>query len=160
MNKCAFCGERHTRLKPNSKKLPAKYCSTWCIQTASRLRLNPNIKSYFGDKKGFWKTETGIGFRWEKYAADILEGKHMEFNKKGIDIVTRHGNLDVKVCEKYRNQWVFNKNKPKDFIDYYFCICLDGDKPVKHLLIPTGDFKGKGITVGTKSKYDKYNYIM
>ena len=80
----------------------------------------------------------------------------MEFNKGGIDVVAAVGNLDVKVCEKYRNQWVFNKNKAKPFIDYYYCICLEGGAVKKELLIPREAFKSCGITVGAKSQYDVY----
>lgn len=155
MTKCNFCGETHYRYKPNSKRLPALYCSTKCIKRASHLKRNPD-KKCFGRNKTFWETETGIGFKWEKYVADKFNGTHMEFNSHGIDVVTSLGNIDVKVCEKYRNQWVFNRNKKKSNIDFYYCICLDKTKIVKELCIPTDSFKSVGITVGNSSKYDEF----
>ena len=81
----------------------------------------------------------------------------MPFNKIGIDLVADIGTVDVKVCNKYKTQWVFNRNKKKSIIDWYYCICLQDNKPVKELLIPSKDFTSCGITVGTKSpKYDVY----
>lgn len=141
---------------PNSVKLPARYCSNKCIKRASYLRKNPNKRS-FGRSQAFWNTETGIGFRWELYVAKKLGGQHRPFDRSGIDVVAPIGNIDVKVCEKYHSQWVFNKNKPKPAIDWYYCICLEGGRVLKELLIPAGDFKSKGITVGNVSpRYDKY----
>lgn len=156
MSNCNTCGNEHLRLLANSKSIPARYCSTECIKRASYLRRNPNKRS-LGRTEKFWETETGIGFKWEKYVAEKLKGEHRPFNKQGIDVCTSIGNIDVKVCNKYGPQWVFNKNKPKPIIDWYYCICLENSKPVKELLIPRADFKGRGITVGTVSpKYDIY----
>lgn len=157
MYKCSLCGEPHSRLKANSKRLPADYCSIKCIKKASYYRRHPNTRSY-GKSRKFWKTETGIGFKWEKYVVNKYNGKHHEFNKSGVDVTTEQfGRLDVKVCEKYRSQWVFNRNKKKSNIDNYYCICLENGKPIKELLIPTKEFKSIGITVGLTSRYDMFS---
>lgn len=159
MSKCVLCKKEHQRLLANSKTIPARYCSVQCIKKAYYFRNSLNKKS-LGKSKLFWKTETGIGYKWEMYVAKILGGKHLPFNKNGVDVTAEIDgtpvNLDVKVCNKYKNQWVFNKNKPKTHIDYYFCICLDDNHPTKMFLIPTQSFTSCGITVGNKSKYDKF----
>jgi hypothetical protein len=157
MNKCILCDASHTRCKPNSHTLPALYCSTRCVKRASYLRKNPNARSIERTEE-FWDTETGIGYKWEIYVANkVSGGEHVPFNKDGVDVVSDMGNLDVKAGEKSRNQWVFNRNRKKPHIDFYYCVCLEGGKPVKELLIPSERISGKvGITVGNKSKYDIY----
>lgn len=156
MNKCEQCGTNHTRLKANSRNKPARFCSVRCIKRASYARCNPDVKM-LGRNKQFWQTETGIGYKWELYVVKKLNGTHMPFNTNGIDLVADIGTVDVKVCEKYNTQWVFNRNKKKTNIDWYYCVCLEKGKPVKELLIPSKNFKSCGITVGTVSpKYDQY----
>lgn len=155
MSTCIQCGGEHNRFKGNSITKPADYCSKECIKKAYYFRKNPNAKS-LGKSDGFWKTQTGVGYKWEQYVAHKLNGEHVPFNKEGVDVKTSLGNLDVKVCENYQGQWVFNKNKPKEHIDFYYCICLDGGNVRKELLIPREAFKGRGITVGIKSRYDEY----
>ena len=160
MSNCITCGKAHNRKKGNSMTLPAKHCSVECVKRNWYLKNNPNARSFFRDDAGFWESETGIGYKWEIYVADKIGGTHMPFNKDGIDVSVSWGNLDVKVCEKYGPQWVFNKNKSKPVIDFYYCICLENGKVAKELLIPTDQFLGKGITVGTVSaKYDKFKTL-
>ena len=71
MNNCLFCDKLHNR---------KKYCSVVCIKRAYYLRTNPNTKSYFANNPDFWKTETGVGLKWERYAAKFLKAKHLLFN--------------------------------------------------------------------------------
>jgi hypothetical protein len=156
MDKCIFCSKQHNRTYYNTQK-PAKYCSTKCIKRAFYLKSNPNRKSFLRGDAGFWESETGIGFFWEQYVAKKLKGEHMPFNKLGIDVASPIGNIDVKVCNKYHSQWVFNKNNAKPIIDWYYCICLEDGNILKELLIPTNKFIGNGMTVGKVSKkYDRY----
>lgn len=165
--KCIFCKKD----VPINRK---KYCSVTCIKRSYYIRKNPNCKSYLTNNPDFYTTQTGIGFYWEKYVANKTGGTHIPFNKNGVDVVSSLGNLDVKVCELYRRKskcgkpininsqygwWVFNKNKPKINIDFYYCICLVEGKPIKELCIPTSEFKTGGITVGNKSKYDSYSIL-
>ena len=168
--RCILCKSIISQL--NSRR--RKYCSTKCIKKAWYLRYlkrNSNIKSYFTNNPNFWKTETGIAFKWEKYAAKLLGAKHLEFNV-GIGDLDWNGKIiDVKVCNLYKRKnkrgklvkkssgwWVFNRNKMKS-LDFFFCICLIDDKPHKMFLIPSTIFPSKGATIGQKSdKYDKYIY--
>lgn len=162
MNKCKLCGKETNR---------PKYCSSKCIKQAWYVRNLGDKKSSLVGNPEFWNTETGIGFKWEKYVADKLNGEHLHFNKDGIDVCVGNTNYDVKVCEAYKRKkhkgkiintnpkyrwWVFNKNKPKSYINFYYCICLVDGKPVKELKIPINEFKSCGITVGMKSVYDKF----
>ena len=157
-----MCREQEARVK---------YCSKQCVKRAYVLRKNPNINSYFKtDNRKFWLTETGIGFKWEKYAAKKLGATHLEFNCAGADLDWNGKPVDVKSCTLYRPKehkgrktpnhsgwWVFNRNSFKPEVEFFFCICLDENgKVVKELLIPASEFKGKGITVGHKSRYDSF----
>lgn len=159
MSNCELCGNEHNRFIPNSTKRPARYCSTKCIKKAYYYRNNPEAKS-LGKNDAFWETETGKGFKWEKYVADKMNGTHFEFNKDGVDVsfelAGKTVNVDVKAAEQYRHWWVFNKNKPKPHIDYFYCVCLKNGNVFKELLIPRESFKSCGISVGNKSSYDKY----
>ena len=145
-----------------------KYCSNKCTQTAWRLRHNPNIKSYRVNNPDFWKTETGIGFKWEQYVAKKIGAEHIKFNTSGEDLRLGKLKIDVKACELYKRKmahgrkthkvfgnWVFNRNSIKP-MDYYYCVCLIKGKPVKELYIPADKFGKSGITIGEKSKYDIY----
>lgn len=136
--KCVFCG-----INPARKK----YCSIQCIKRAYYLRVKPNTKSYLNNNPLFWKTETGIGFKWEQYAAKVLNAKHIPFNN-GPDLIKDSIGIDVKVCNLYKRKlkrgkkvdnkgwWVFNKNNEKQSVKYFFCICLNGENIEKQLLIP------------------------
>ena len=173
MNKCIFCSTLHNRFIPNSSSIPAKYCSAKCIKRAWYLRNNPGVKSYFNHSKDFWKTETGIGFKWEKFGASLLGAKHLEFNNSGADLLWNDKFVDVKSCSLWRRKtshgrpvrnfnkkngvWVFNRNKNKP-VDYFLCIGLVKNKPKKILLIPSGEFPRSGIVIGIKSKYDKFAF--
>lgn len=168
MNKCILCGVEHSILRPNSTIIPAKYCSKKCIKRASYYRKNPMKRSYLRNDE-FWKTETGIGFRWEKWIADKIGAKHVEFNIGGCDLEMDGQLIDVKACNLWRRKhkrgvpvkseqsgvWVFNRNKQKK-CDWFYCVCLDGGSVVKVYKIPSDIFSKSGITIGNKSKYDEY----
>ena len=162
MNTCLFCN------KPTPRP---RYCSTICIKRAWYLRNNPNVKSYFAKNPDFWKTETGIGLKWEKYGAKLLKAKHLLFNNRGSDLDWNGKMVDVKSAKLYKRKlkrgkpyglkhkvlgtWVFhfeNKTNP----DFFLCICLIENKPFKILLIPNNNLPRKGITVGWKSYYNKF----
>ncbi len=163
--KCDLC-----KIKPARKK----YCSVKCIKRAWYLKNNPEIRSYLNNNPKFWESETGIGFKWEKYAAKLLKAKHLEFNN-GPDLDWNGIGVDVKVCNLYKRKnkrnkkcdinkqkgwWVFNKNNDKKEVKYFFCICLKEDGNIeKQLLIPSNKFLGNGITVGSKSKFDEFIFI-
>lgn len=148
-----------------------KYCSNVCIKRAWYLRNNLKAKSYFAKNPLFWKTETGIGFKWEKYAAKFLKAKHLEFNGSGSDLDWNGKKVDVKVCNLYKRKfkrgvlyghkngqngiWLFNRNKFKP-VDFFFCIGLVKNKLIKRWLIPASVFPHVGASIGFKSKYDIY----
>lgn len=169
--KCLFCNKNVNRFKPKSTTIKAKYCSARCTKKAWYLRRNPNTKIFLKNKKEFLLTETGKGFRWEKYIAKMIGAKHLEFNGSDADLQLGKLKIDVKSCELYKRKtkrgkpvkysqgwWTFNRNKEKP-IDYFICVCLLKDKPVKILKIPSNQFPIKGTTVGFKSKFDKYDIL-
>lgn len=143
-----------------------KYCSKKCIKRAWYIRNLPiGKKSSFIDGSGFENTETGIGLKWEKYVANLLKAEHTPFNTLGADLNWNGKLIDVKSCNLwFRDKsdksgvWVFNRNKPKP-IDFFFCVCLIKNVPVKMLLIPSSIFPKKGIVIGKNSKYDIYKYV-
>ena len=159
MNKCLVCKKGINR---------PKFCSHKCSAHAWYLRNNPKAKSYKVNS-AFWKTETGIGFKWEKYVAKFLKAEHLKFNKGGADLKWNGKMVDVKSSNLYRRKnkrgkpvlskqsgvWVFNRGKNKP-LDFFFCVALKNNKPFKMLLIPNDNFPKKGLVIGMKSKYDKY----
>lgn len=122
--------------------------------------------SYFNGSPKFWKSATGIGFFWEKWAAKELGATHLEFTK-GADLVWNGNMVDVKVSNPFKrkdrqnptNVWVFNRNSRKKKVDFFFCIALEDGEPIKKLLIPNDSFPEKGMVIGIKSKYDKYSLV-
>jgi len=159
--KCFFC---------NTSTARPKYCSDVCNKRAYHTR---NSKGFlYGVHNKFWETETGIGLIWEKYVANLLNAKHLLFNLKGADIDWNGKMVDVKsahlnfrknkrgkpVKGQQKGYWGF-KNAGKGKIDFLFCVGLDSNNnPAKLLLIPKSEYPKIGITVGWKSKYDKYIY--
>lgn len=163
--KCLLCGN----IIPQKRLYPyTKYCSNKCNKTAWSLRHNPKQKCHLVNNPDFWKTETGIGYKWEKYVAKKIGAEHIKFNHCGEDLQLGNLKIDVKACELYKRkfargkevnrtcgQWIFNRNNIKP-MDYFYCVCLIKGKPVKELYIPADKFGLKGITVCNKSKYDIY----
>ena len=166
--KCLFCNQEipKNRLYGNTK-----YCSVLCNKRAWYVKHNPNSNPHYIKNSDFWKTETGIGFKWEIYASKKLGAKHLKFNGSGGDLDWNGKIVDVKSCNLFKRKfhrgiktssnikgyWVFNRNNIKP-IDYFFCVCILGDNVHKTLLIPSKSFPKTGITVGWKSKYDKFLY--
>jgi hypothetical protein len=157
--KCLLCNKRIPKNR-------WKYCSDKCNKRSYYLRQNPNCKSSFNKNPEFWKTETGIGFKWERWGSKLIGAKHLEFGK-GADLDWNGKQVDVKSSNLYKRKfrrgepvkseqkgyWVFNRNKKKP-IDYFLCICLLNNKPFKVLLIPDNKFPASGLVIGWKSQYD------
>jgi len=165
MNKnCLLCGS----IIPRKRLYPyTKYCSERCNKNSWNIR-HKGARSYLAKNPDFWKTETGIGFKWEQYVAKKLCAEHLEFNSNGEDLRLGELKIDVKVCELYKRKmkrgkkvgkifgiWSFARGKMKP-MDYFYCVCLIKGKPVKELYIPNDKFSKSGISVGEKSKYDIY----
>ncbi len=145
------------------------FCSPRCVKIAWRIRRHPNAYHSNPKSKQFWKSQTGIGFKWEKYIAKKLNATHLEFNSKGADLDWNGKSVDVKACHLYKRKmehgkpvvteregwWVFNRGKIKP-IDYFCCVCLIKEKPKKILLIPNKEFSQRGIVVGWNSSYDVF----
>ena len=162
MIKCLLCNKETER---------PKYCSKQCVKKSWYLRNNPDVASYAIGNPDFWKTETGIGFKWEKWASKLLGAKHLTFNNSGGDLDWNGKIVDVKssniykrlrkrgkpVVSEQKGVWSFARGKMKK-IDYFLCICLIRNKPHKVLLIPGKSFSKTGIVVGWKSKYDRSKY--
>jgi hypothetical protein len=160
MNKCLFCGENTTR---------PKFCSPKCIKHAWYCKKHPN--SFYSNSQSFWKSNTGIGFTWEKYIAKKIGARHLEFNHSGADLDWKGKLVDVKASNIYKRSkkgnriigsnskqfgnWVFNRGKDKP-IDFFCCVCILGNKPFKILMIPNEEFGQHGCVVGRNSKFDIY----
>jgi hypothetical protein len=160
---CIFCKQ--------PTKGTNKYCSTKCIKRASYLRKHPNTKSSLNHNPDFWKTETGIGYKWEKYIADLIGATHLEFNKDGADLDWKGKLVDVKSSHRYSRKhkrgkpvkkqfgnWVFNRNKSKP-INWFFCVCLTNNEVERVYQIPPEAFANSGISIGKVSKFDIYRII-
>lgn len=113
---------------------------------------------------------TWKGRRAEIFACGFIDGStdnNAGALNKGYDLLWNGQRVDVKSCNLYKRKfrrgkktencsgwWVFNKNK--GYSDYYFCVCMINNIPVKYYLIPSSAF-GRGITIGWKSsRYDKF----
>jgi len=164
--KCLFCNNLIPKYRIH--KNWTKYCSVICNKRSWYLKHNPNVKSYFANNPAFWKTETGIGFKWEKFGAKLLSAKHLGFGHKA-DLDWNGKLVDVKcsnlyyrklkrgklIKSKQQGWWVFNRNKDKP-IDFFLCIALLNNKPYKVFLIPNNQFPKIGATIGWKSRYNKF----
>lgn len=171
-NKCLFCKNIFDNKLKNKM-----YCSLQCTKKMWYNKRKSN--SLHNNPDGFYKTETGRGYKWEKYVADLLKAKHLEFNGRNevtfrADIEWNGKFIDVKssLLNKRKNKrgvpvvkeqmgfWNFKPSYIKDNIDYVFCVCVNEiDIPVKLLLIPSKEYPKMGLTIGHTSKYDKYIYI-
>lgn len=133
------------------------------------LKRNPNC--YYGkDNAKFWKSETGVGFYWERYVAKMIGGTHLEFNKNGSDIDWNGKLVDVKTSSLYHRKnkrgkpvigeqkgvWGFKRGKAKS--DFFFFVCLLDGKPFKFYLVPDSYFPKSGTVIGWESAYDKFLY--
>ncbi len=162
MNKCLFCG-----LNKGTRPM---FCSRVCIKRAWYCRRHPN--AYFNGSEKFWKTETGLGFKWEKFASKLLGAKHLEFNIKGADLDWNGKSVDVKCANLHfrkkikgeiiknptKGYWVFNTNN-KTKPDFFFFIKLKDNKALKTYLVPSSEITSKGVSFGWKSKYDKFLFM-
>ena len=102
-------------------------------------------------------SENNIGRKWEKFALSLLTGS-IDNNKTSFcnkyDILWNNYKIDVKTTEYTQTSWRFSTRKTPD-IDYFLCICLSKGIIIKMLLIPS-ELGKRGIGIGYKSKYDKY----
>jgi hypothetical protein len=149
-----------------------KYCSERCNKRAYYIRKHKFIHSALLEGANL-NSCTQKGLLWEQYLSSILGAEcvsNISMNQD-IDIIWNGCNIDVKSCNKYKRKyhhykltnpdniygwWVFNRNTKKDNIHSFLCVCLDNNKIVKIYLIPSNIFPSSGITIGNKSKYDKY----
>lgn len=150
-----------------------KYCSKLCIKRNYQIK---KVKtSRFKNTEGYEKTATGKSVIWEKWAAEFLgaEWVNEEVMGNSYDLKLGRLKIDVKVSSYFVRKtkrgkiwngggvWGFKPNaflKPE--INYFLCICLKNDLPIKVLLIPSSIYQSKkGICIGEFSKYDKYNIL-
>lgn len=170
-NKCLFCN-----VVFDNKSKNKMYCSIKCTKKMSYHKRHKN--SLHNNPEEFYKSDTGRGYKWEKYVANLLKAQHLEFNGKDektnrADIKWGEKYIDVKSAVIYKRKnkrgkpvmaenkgcWSFKPSYIKDNIDYIFCVALDkDDKVVKKYLVPSSAYPAGGITVGQTSKYDIYLY--
>jgi hypothetical protein len=143
------------------------------MKTVDELRIYK--REWVRNKRGrtnssMENSTTYKGRRAELLAVRLLKGsKDMNNNvmNRPYDIEWNGLKIDVKSCELYKRKkkrgkecacnsgwWVFNKNK--NDAEWYLCICLKDNKPIRYYLIPLENFS-KGIAIGQRSeKFDKY----
>lgn len=147
------------------------------IKYADEIR---EYKRQWGRKKrgstedSLLKSEVWKGRKGELFALTILEDS-VDLNKEKMnrpfDILWRGKTVDVKtlnICKRKKIRGKEIKREPsghwtvikgKNSADFYLCVCLENEKPKKIYLIPGTAFK-KAITIGNKSKYDKFLYVV
>ena len=171
---CKFCSS--PIIKQNQFSGTRKYCSTICIKRAHAHKAGRNKLSRFnpnGVDPLYWETPTGKGYVWEKFAAKLLNGVHVnaETMNRPFDVDVNGATYDIKVSTLYKRKlkrgkpyglqktingtWSF-KIQPNQTPDFFFCICLDGASVVKILKIPRGQHPTLGLCIGHQSKYDKF----
>lgn len=114
-------------------------------------------------------SSTHKGRYWEELIAFIFGAHDMNQTKMGAryDLDLDGLKIDVKSsqlfmrkrrrgkeCKQKNGVWIFNKNKNN--ADVFLCVCANGLDIVKLLLVPSEIFGRTGISVGEKSKFDKY----
>ena len=115
-------------------------------------------------------SESNLGKRWEYEVKDLLEEMGYKVDKMSTNhpydlLINDNIKIDVKVSNltKY-NYFTFNLTKPYHNCDIFICVCIDENKIVKPLVIPSKRLMGiKQLSVGTNSEYDcykdRYDYI-
>jgi hypothetical protein len=159
--KCQLC---HKKVPKNRKK----FCSYFCVKRSWYLKQKSFKHSALVEGANF-NSSTQKGFFWELHAAKLLKAicVSKKIMNREWDLEKENFKIDVKSSNIYKRKlkhgkavkncsgvWIFNKNSEN--IDYFFCICLIKNKPEKYYLIPNKFFPTSGISIGGKSKYDKY----
>jgi hypothetical protein len=115
------------------------------------------------------KSDLHKGIKWEEYAEKYFKNATRRntkdyFSHDPYDLDTELGKVDVKsvnawtdVTRRRSPRWYFwIRPRHKKFVaDYYFIVCLIKDVVIKCYLIP-GKELGYRLSLGNKSKYDKY----
>lgn len=174
MSFCRFCSNKipNDRIGKYHKNITI-YCSDICNKRAYYVRKKEYVTSHLDPNTYIeWlKTETGKGRTWEIFIANLIQGKTQK-HKSHFDILANNQKIEVKSCNLYKrpykrgkpvknriNQtgwWVFHRGIKETEINYFFCIGLIDNKPIKIFKIPGEEIK-KGITISPiKSKFDKY----
>lgn len=164
MNNCIVCKEK---IPPNRKR----YCSKKCIKVAWYVKNNPKAKSHHIKNSDFFSSNTGIGYKWEKYVAKILGAEHREFCR-GVDLIWNGKTIDVKTSSLFKRRfkrgkpvvkeqsgvWSFKFSHNRVIPDYFFLVCINKSSVEKMYLIPSCELGKRGVVIGWKSIYDKYIY--
>lgn len=164
--KCLFCGKD----VPEHRRF---LCSTICAKR--RYAIKQTVSSRYGDDSKYNETNTGKSVFWEGWFVNTFGGEWMneEIMGKPYDVLWNGKKIDIKVAEYYVRTlkrgkkwngggvWNFHQNpflKPE--IDFYACICLKNNLPVKLLLVPAAIYDlRKGLTIGINSQFNIYNIL-
>lgn len=177
--KCIVCfnpipPKRFDESHPN-----VRYCSSVCIKRAYYLKKHAGVSILRDRDKIAWlTTETGKGYKWERYVADGLGatlnntvkdgfGKHADLTwgdklveVKSANLYKRTNKRGVEVNKNTQTGWWRFDRGSMQNPDYFFCVGLINDIPIKMYLIPDNEFGKRGITLSpVKSKYDKFLYV-
>lgn len=114
------------------------------------------------------KCETRLGETGEYYIKNLLESKDYKVDKMGVKhpydlLINDNIKIDVKTSKIYspiQEKWSsysFNLEKSNPTCDIYVFVCLDGEKVVKTLVIPSKFLHQTQLCISTKkTKYDMY----
>lgn len=141
--------------------MDAKYKTRKTIYNATYRRKHFPTKVSVGEPM---KGTSGLGRKYELLALDLLKGS-VDCNDKTFhnkwDIEWEGKKIEVKMRNFRDSQNPFHfKWKTKDEADYYLMFCVKSGQILKSLLIPqkvVSKFNGwRSISIGLKSRYDKY----
>ena len=124
-----------------------KWCSIACRSRAFR-RKNGQGESF--------------AFRAEELASEMYNCT--VDRKSKVDTIIEGKLVDIKASKPYKRPnrpnteyWVFNRSSKEQKPDYFLCMCFDkNENLVRTYEIPGEEFPDRGITIGQKSKWDKY----
>lgn len=115
-----------------------------------------------------------IGFKAEEWAVNILSVTRDTIHVSKANPASKHdilwGNEKVEVKssnfnygEKKRKhpRWKFMAKKGLEDADFFFCIGLLNNVPIRHYLIPRALYGRHGVKICpfNKSKWDNYEYL-
>jgi len=124
---------------------------------------------YWADVMGLEtkKSDTSLGFEYEVYIKNILEGKGYQITKMTTKhpydlLINNDIKVDVKVAKPYTNPVVgtfhtFNLEKKYSTCDIYIAVALKNDGEIERIfVIPSKFLKIRQLSVGKESIYNKY----
>lgn len=167
----------------SEQKIKEEIYKVMNVLDIKRMPSKSEIEKITGDSKltnairrngGFYNTanrlgleikesETKLGTKGEYYIKELLEKKGYKVEKMGVKhpydlLINSNVKIDVKTAKIYRDPrgtefYTFNLEKKNPTCDIYILLKLEEKKIY---IIPSKFVKQTQISMGAKSKYDKY----